>query len=253
MQTRLTFVPLRYRVWAGWLSKTLAHKRIDMERDNNVNTIANEVIALLEKYDVLVKDVTISKEWTDDLEGQEDETIVENALIEFIPERHVHIGDMCAPGIWQEGSLVDEYSHVIRDFEKASGGKFKVENLKTENPTGDDGEEDAERNMIIEFDHENRHYRWEFSLDDSDEAFDYYIDLAKLFTDVLQEDVIFLGEEVVSAFCIPKELIAELKKYGVDPSANPLSQYVQKAAANCQTDRVKGKSILGRIFNKLLH
>lgn len=221
-----------------------------MDNNDHIIKITKEVIALLKKYNLIVNDVPIPDEWVNDLEGLEDYSIVEQSLIEFIPERHVDIGDMCAPGIWQEGSLVDEYSYAIKDLEKASGGKFKVENFKTENPTGESGEEDPEKHMMIEFDHNKKHYKWEFSMDDSDKAFGYYIDLAKLFTDVLQENLIFLGEECVSIFCIPKELISELEKLGVDPSANPLTPHIQAITEHSQADQVKSESAISRLFNR---
>jgi len=113
--------------------------------------------------------------------------------------------------------------------------------------------EDIKRAMVIEFDHNSKHYKWEFAMDDSDASFDYYIDLANLVSDVMQGDVLFLGEEAVSAFFIPEALIAELESFGIDPSANLLAPHIQPSDPHSQTDPAEKKSILNRIYNKFFH
>lgn len=224
-----------------------------MSEDNHVITITSQVIVLLRKYGLIVNEVKIPDDWESNLEEQEDYVIVQEALIEFIPGRHVFFGDMCAPGIWEVGSLVNEYSHVINDFVEASEGKIEIENFNAENPIGEIGEEDTNRGMVIEFDHNSKHYKWEFAMDDSDESFNYYIDLANLVSDVMQGDVLFMGEEAVSAFFIPKALIAELESFGIDPSANLLAPHIQSSGPNSQTDSAGEKSILNRIYNKFFN
>jgi len=116
-------------------------------------------------------------------------------------------------GGWTQGDIVGLYSSTVTDFNSASKGVFQIENLKTINPLNDDPLND----MTIEFKHDNKHHKWHFIMNHADT---YFHDLTQLVNKSLDGNVLFLGEEAFNAYCVPKEFIEDLEKYGVKSKPN---------------------------------
>ena len=177
--------------------------------------ITNEIIELLKKYKLIDDSTKPPSDWNEKHYDGDNSAITEVLFGELLEDKFV--GYALDIGGWDEDDLVGEFAHTIKEYESASGGAIKIENFKTINPVDENGEEDEDECMTIEFDHNNKHYHWEFTME---EPGDYFKDITEWAYKALNGNVLFFGDETFSAFCIPKDLVSELKKYGVESASS---------------------------------
>ncbi len=178
--------------------------------------ISNTILDLLKKYKLVEESAELPDVWDEKEFREYPNILIGELLCTLVENEAVHYGD--PSGMWESGNLVGEFSSIISDYVDASNGQIEIENLNTINPTDEDGEDDPDEEMTIEFDHKNKHYKWEFIMDEPD---DYYKAITNLANNALNGNVFFYGEESFVAFCIPKELVKEL----VDLGATSKSDY----------------------------
>lgn len=178
--------------------------------------ITNGLIELLKEYKIFDDIPDLEGDWVEEIEEEyegDNQTIVEILLGELLDE--VRVDYAFDIGGWDAGDFVGLFSSTITDFVSASKSVIKVDNLKTVNPINDD----PNGIMTIEFNHEKKHYKWEFNSSNSGK---YFREITQWAENILDGNILFLGDEEFSAYCIPKELVIELsKKYGVESRSKP--------------------------------
>ena len=171
--------------------------------------IANEILNLFKKYKLIEQSAVLPKELADRKYADDIDSLVEDVFFEFLEDKAILYGD--SGGGWESGDLVGEYAGIISDYVDASNGKIIIENLETINPADEDGESLPEEDMTIAFKHNDKQYKWVFSMEQADT---FYRDITYWAYEAFDGNILFLGEGAFCAFCVPKKFVDELNALG---------------------------------------
>ena len=196
--------------WQFWKSSPIGllveENEVQSKNEKEVRLITDEIIDLLKKFNLINNSTNSIDDYDEEDWDGDYVTIIKVIFGELLEDYSVdYASDI---GIWKEGVLVGEYATTVLQFISASKGSIKIENFKTVNPVNEAAEygiEDEDAYMTVSFDHNRRSYSWKFRMYGSDE---YFHEVTQWAHEALDENVLFIGEENFSAYCIPKELIA---------------------------------------------
>jgi hypothetical protein len=170
----------------------------------------NEIVELLRKYDLVDESTNMPSDWDENYCDGNIETIAEEIFAELLEDKQVFYAlDI---GGWDDDDLVGEFANTIIEYIEASNDIISINNFKTSNPVDENGDIDEDEFMTIEFDHDNNHYHWEFTLEEPDV---YFREITKWAEDALDGNVLFFGDESFVAYCIPRALVNDLEQIGI--------------------------------------
>ena len=186
------------------------------------------IINLFVEYELIKK---IKSEHKEILEGFDDDIemavlgllqdVAEKREMQFSlahSEKQIHnsFGESCTPDelIEEFTKDFDEVATASKGKDKGKGkGKGKVKNLQIIPPLNEKGRVDKDKEMSISFISNNKNYEWKFCLDGDS----YYADsFAKWVYEALDGDFLYVDDEYPTGYNIPKGLISELEKIGLN-------------------------------------
>ncbi len=187
----------------GKLNEQRKQKEKEIQLNKKVyNTLINHGLASEELSDSRVFELDISE-----------------FLKRIIPERifELHsietgIRDLDEHGIEHEHGL--EYEQFFYEIAKASAGEINIESIKTISPYP--SEDDEVEMMDVKITIKSNKGRHKFKLKSYYECIVFY-KILSWSKKVLGNNVMFLDNEDFSIYCLPHQVIQELKSYGVIP------------------------------------
>jgi hypothetical protein len=147
-------------------------------------------------------------------EDMEQDEIFFAILEEIAPERSFLYS--LASGGWVDGNLIGEFYSNVETIVEMSQGDITIEDLKLSPPINSSGKEDEDMEMSISFTYNKKKYLWVFSRNINDNFIEGFTTWANL---ALKNNYLYLGDGPVG-FHLPKELIKDLKKIGIENEVN---------------------------------
>lgn len=135
-------------------------------------------------------------------------------LEEIAPERSFFYS--LARGGWVDGNLIGEFYSNVETIVEMSQGDITIEDLKLTPPINSSGKEDKDMEMSISFIYNKKKYLWIFSRNMNDNFIEGFTTWANL---ALNNNYLYLGDGPIG-YHLPKELINDLKKIGIDNEVN---------------------------------
>lgn len=123
-----------------------------------------------------------------------------------------------ASGGWDSGNLIDQFYSNIEWVIEVANGKVEISDVKLTPPVNNDGEEDTDLEMVIEFSHNGQSHKWSFSRNCND---NFIVSFTKWAYSALDGNLLYFGDGPL-AYYIPKELIKELETLGIKNEVSSL-------------------------------
>ena len=170
---------------------------------------SQQILKLLKHYKLVDDTTTLPDDWREYLFERDEAAAISELLDYFIEDKAVYYGDMAeGPGGGEYVDLADPFIDIIEQYITASSGAIKIENLQAIEP---DNEYDPDEKVIIKFDHQGNHYEWAFDFEEPDE---FYREVTNWADKALDGNVLFIGDEDFTAYCLPKAFINDLGDMG---------------------------------------
>jgi hypothetical protein len=171
---------------------------------------SQQILELLKQYNLIEDTATLPDDWREFLFERDQTAAISELLDLFVNDKAVYYGDMAeGPGGGEYVDLTDPFVDIIKEYINASSGAITIDNLKTTEP---ENNFDIDEEIVIEFDHAGTHYKWAFNFEEPD---DFYREVTAWAEKALDGNVLFIGDESFTAYCLPKAFIKELEGLGI--------------------------------------
>lgn len=173
-------------------------------------------------------------------EDMEQDEIFFMVLEEIAPERSFFYS--LASGGWVDGNLIGEFYSNVEVIVEMSQGDITIDDLKLTPPINSVGIEDKDMEMSISFIYNKKKYLWVFSRNINDNFIEGFTTWANL---ALNNNYLYIGDGPIG-YHLPKELIKDLKKIGIDNEVNDV-----RGSGNTRTRNQAPKKEVEDLYNSI--